>query len=298
MVSPARVIKYTDTCCFVIIGAGALGPSHTSTCANGYNPNHIGVKISVAILKVAYDRDMIYLKKKVDKIYILCVDGEVGHWTCPYGVRDSIKYWLNKFNIPYTIINSMEMWWNILTNPEKNVAFVNCHGEGVPVPPQYGWIYNSTDGWNPDYKLVAYDFYVYLLTVIKDNQWLWVEPIGYTWYNAFQNGICTCYKGALGSHSLANAFKNVFGFGISCWGYRIYTPALLMKQLFEDLYNETVSSFNCARGFRVYTDHKLKVHSVGNCDQYHVGLITPEPVLLMLKKPIRVLKPTQIVEVK
>jgi hypothetical protein len=298
MKPPVRIVKYVDTCCLGIIGAGGLGTSHSSTCTDGYNTNHIGVKIAAAILKAAYDRNMFYLMKKVNKIYVLCVDGEVGHWTCPYGVRDSIKYWLDQFGIPYTVVNSMDKWWNLLTNPEENVAFVNCHGEGVPVPPQYGWIYNSTDGWNANYKSVAYNFYVDLLTTIKDNRWLWIEPIGYTWYNAFQNGVCTCQKGALGAYSVDNAFKNVFGFGCNCWGYRTYKASLLMKQLFKDAYGESIDSFYCPRGFKIGTDFRLRVHWLGVNDKYHVGLITPETVLLTLKKPIRMLKPVRLLEVR
>lgn len=134
LLTPTRVVGYADTMVFTIIGAGGSGTAHSTTCTDGYNPNHLGVRIASAIARCMYEG--VFFKKKVNKVYILSVDGEVGHWTCPFGVRDSFKYWFDTWGIPYTVINSQTTWWSLLQNPEPGILVVNTHGEAVPVPPR------------------------------------------------------------------------------------------------------------------------------------------------------------------
>jgi len=298
VLTPTRVFRSINTMVFTIIGSGGLGTSHNPACTDGYNPNHIGVKIASATIRCMYER--VFFKKTADKIYILSVDGEVGHWTCPFGVRDSIKYWLDQWGISYTVIDRQSAWWNLLQNPEPGVLVVNTHGEAVPVPPDYGWVYNDVDGWNPDYKTVCYNFYVDLLTKIRDNKWVWIEPIGYTWYNATQNGMCTCQgpNGALGSRSIRNAFNTVFGYGVSCWGNRTYYPTELLKRMYEYAYGTTIGNYGVPRGFTIGTTYDGRVHSLGIVnptsgypDGYRVGMITGEQVLLATITPTRIISP-------
>ena len=154
------------------------------------------------------------------------------------------------------------------------------------------------DGWNPDYKTVCYNFYVDLLTTIRDYRWVWIEPIGYTWFNATQNGMCTCQKGALGGTSINNAFNTVLGYSINCMGDRRYRETELLKNLYSYAYGETVGSFNMPRGFRIGASYEFRVHPLGMVDPtsgypngYRVGMITGEQVLLTTITPTRIISP-------
>ena len=272
------VITANNNAVFVQLGGGALGTSHKPDCTDGYNPNHIAVKISCALIYAFYHG---LFRKFVKKVYILCVDGEVGHWTCPYGVRDSVKYWLEKWGIPYEVIDTHDKWYNILTSGEKDLLIINTHGEAVPIPPQYAVIYDPSSGWVSNYKDVCKQFYIDLLKTIDSGRWVWIEPIGYTWYNAVQNGKCTCQgpDGALGSGMIDTAFKSVWGYGINCWGHRDYMPNQYLRALYKKVYGEDIGVFHMPRGHYVADmrkSHDLAVDT--KTGDYHVGLLAREGV--------------------
>lgn len=286
-------IKYQDTGTLCILGGAGLGTPDDVNCTDGYNPNAIQIKITCAIIYCATRYDIPLIKKKVGKVYILCIPTDPGHWTCPIGVRDSIRYWLDSWGISYTIIDNYTTWYNLsIASPEYDILVINTHGEGVPVPPDYGWVYDAVNGWNSNYKTVCYNFYTDLLTTIKNYRWLYIEPIGYPWYNAFQNGQCTHLgpNGALGSQSISNSCKTVLGYNINCFGNRTYYPDLTLKQMFQKVYNETISSFTMPRGYKLYTtDYECINHVLARdyLNYYHIGLFTPIKTLMNVRYKVR-----------
>jgi len=154
-------------------------------------------------------------------IYVIQTS-DPGHWTNPQAFFETLSSYLSDAGIPFTKLDTYDKIWNTLwsDNPPTNIIIINTHGEGQPIPTQYGLIYDTSAGdFAPDYKTVAQNYYKDLAARVRDYNWLLIEPIGYTFFNAQQNGHCTCEKGAIGTAGL-NSFLSVINVSTDCWGER------------------------------------------------------------------------------
>jgi len=158
------------------------------------------------------------------KIYIIKTS-DPGHWTTPSDFYNTLTQYLSDAGYSWILLDDYDKIWNTLwsDNPPRNIVIINTHGEGQPVPTQYGLIYDTSTGdFTPDYKDVAKNYYRDLATRVKDYNWLLIEPIGYTYFNAMQNRHDTAEKGAIGSAGI-NSFLSVINVSTDCWGYRLST---------------------------------------------------------------------------
>lgn len=177
----------------------------------------------VTLLEAVWKGKRTPIKRYINApIYIIQTD-DPGHWTSPPDFFNTLSQYLNDAGIPFTKLGTYDDIWNTLWSdpPPENIIIINTHGEGQPIPPQYGLIYDtSTDSFTSDYKTVAYNYYKDLGTRIRDYGWLVIEPIGYTFFNAMQYGHDTAEAGALGEAGLNNCLS-VIGLSTNCWSHPI-----------------------------------------------------------------------------
>jgi len=151
-------------------------------------------------------------------IYIICNPDDPGHWTNPTAFRDTLTQYLDRYGFPYTVLDTYDKIYNtIFENPPSRAIFINTHGEGHPIPPQFGTIYDtSINDFTSDYKTVAKNYYKELASRAIQYEWVLIEPIGYAFFNAMQHGHDTAEKGAIGGDGL-NSFLSVIGKTTDCF---------------------------------------------------------------------------------
>ena len=166
-------------------------------------------------------------------IYILKVSESQGSWTTPelltMRIREYLESAAKDLNLVFSVevIDSIEKWERMMSEPPPNAVIANAHGELVPVPPRYGTDWQSFyrdlamnivyKGWvfvNP----IGYGFYyvTYNYTRRPDGTWEWalltVGPAGLDTLGGWLGIVATAWpEAAGGSPKLTDLGKHVFG---------------------------------------------------------------------------------------
>ena len=179
----------------------------------------------VTLLEAVWKGKRTPIKDFIRSTVYIIQTSDPGHWTDPSSFFNTLSSYLNNVGIPFIKLDNYDKIWNTLwsDNPPRNIIIINTHGEGQPIPPQYGLIYDPDAGdFTSDYKTVACNYYKDLAIRVRDYNWLVIEPVGYTYYNAMQYGHNTAEKEAIGPDGL-NSFLSVINASTDCWGFRLST---------------------------------------------------------------------------
>jgi hypothetical protein len=113
------------------------------------------------------------------KIYILSVRESQSWLTDHIKLCERILYYLDKaakdlgLSFDVEVVDSIEKWEKLMSEPPLNAVVINAHGEVVPVPPKYG----------SDWQTFLRD----LATNMVGRGWVFVNPIGYGFYYVTYN---------------------------------------------------------------------------------------------------------------
>ena len=224
----------------VIIGGPGQGTPHNPNCTDGYNPNSYAIKLTALIVKKIYDGFSYLTELSNYPVQIIRSSNDGGHWSCPSGVRDSLTYWFDQWGIPWTEVSTYTELEALYLDPHGII--INTHGEAMPIPPAIYSIYDPSTGWDSNYKNNIYQFYREYLYRVVTNGALHIEPIGYTWYNATQNGMCTSQgapQGVPGGSSIYRAtYYATGGYVSDCWGSTVKPTSFIAKH-WQKTFNET-----------------------------------------------------------
>jgi hypothetical protein len=108
------------------------------------------------------------------KIYVLAVKDAQSWWTDHNKLCERILYYLDKaakdlgLSFDVEVVDSIEKWEKLMSEPPLNAVVINAHGEAIPVPPKYG----------TDWQTFLRD----LATNMVGRGWVFVNPIGYGFY--------------------------------------------------------------------------------------------------------------------
>jgi hypothetical protein len=113
------------------------------------------------------------------KIYILAVRESQSWLTNHIKLCERILYYLDKaakdlgLSFDVEVVDSIEKWEKLMSEPPLNAVVINAHGELVPVPPKYGTNWPS--------------FLRDLATNMVGRGWVFANPVGYGFYYATYN---------------------------------------------------------------------------------------------------------------
>ncbi len=133
-------------------------------------------RVSKALLALAA---LAALASAQPTIYILNVRESQGWWSTPdlltSNMRDLLQSAAEDLGLSFSVvvIDSIEGWERLVSEPPPDAVIVNAHGELVPVPPKYG-----TD-WQSFYRDLAMN--------IMYRGWVFVNPVGYGFFYVTYN---------------------------------------------------------------------------------------------------------------